>query len=165
MARPENPFRQSVRVLGLYIRAQFIISAVETVLYAMGFAIAHVPWWLLFAVIGGICSFIPSVGSLITLSLVGLTTILVRRDWTDLALSFGVWIAVQAIEGFVLQPVLLGKPLGLRAIPVFLGLLAGSLLFGPLGLLLAVPVLAVANVFWQYFRNRNAERRLRKSGA
>ena len=105
-------------------------------------------------VVGGMCSFIPSIGSLITLCLVGLTTILVRRVWTDLAITFGVWVAVQAIEGFVLQPVLLGRPLGLRAIPVFLALLGGSILFGPLGLLLSVPVLAVANVFWQHYRNR-----------
>jgi predicted PurR-regulated permease PerM len=165
MPRADNPFWQSARVLGLYIRAQLIISAVETVLYAVGFAIAHVPWWLFFAVVGGICSLIPSLGSLITLSLVGITTMLVRRDWMDVAIGFGVWVAVQAIEGFVLQPVLLGRPLGLRALPVFLGLLAGSLLFGPVGFILAVPVLAVANVFWQYFRNRNAERRLEKRRA
>ena len=68
-----NPFRDSVRVLGLYIRAQIIISVIDTVLYATGFAIAHVPWWPLFALIGGVCSLIPSVGSLIPLVLVGLT--------------------------------------------------------------------------------------------
>src|SRR3954453_21314473 len=165
MPRADNPFWQSARVLGLYIRAQLIISAVETVLYAVGFAIAHVPWWLFFAVVRGIFSLIPSLGSLITLSLVGIPIMLVRRDWMGVAIGFGVWVAVQAIEGFVLQPVLLGRPLGLRALPVFLGLLAGSLLFGPVGFILAVPVLAVANVFWQYFRNRNAERRLEKRRA
>jgi hypothetical protein len=52
-----------------------------------------------------------------------------------------------------------GRPLGLLAIPVFLGLLAGSLLFGPVGFILAVPVLAVrmcsGNTF--EFDTQNAE--------
>jgi putative heme transporter len=165
MSPSGNPFRQSVRVLGLFIRAQLIIAAVEMLLYATGFAIARVPWWPLFALIGGICSFIPTIGSLIPLSLVGVTMLLAGRDWTDLAIAFGVWLAVQIVEGFFLQPVLLGRPLGLRAVPVFLALLAGSFFFGPVGFVLAVPVLAVANVFWRYFRARHLERSLGKPGA
>ena len=65
MVSSDNPFRQSVRVLGLFIRSQLIIAAVETLLYATGFAIAHVPWWPLFALIGGFCSFIPTLGTMI----------------------------------------------------------------------------------------------------
>jgi|SRR5947209_10796667 len=162
MPPSNNPFQRAARVLGLYIRSQLIISGIEILLYATGFAIAHVPGWPLFALIGGICSLIPSIGSLIPLGLVALTMLVADRNWTHLAIAFGTWLATQAIEGFVLQPLLLGRPLGLRAVPVFVALVAGSLLFGPLGLVLAVPVLAVANVFWQYFRNRNLERSLGK---
>ena len=152
MASSDNPFRQSARVLVLFIRAQIIIAIVDTLLYAIGFGIAHVPWWPLFGVIGGLCSFIPSVGSLIPLSLVAIVMLLGHRSWTDLAVAFGGWLVVQIVEGFVLQPVLLSKPLGLRALPVFLALLAGSIFFGPIGFVLAVPILAVTNVFWRYFR-------------
>jgi predicted PurR-regulated permease PerM len=91
--------------------------------------------------------------------------LLADRDWTDLAIAFGAWLVVQALEGFVLQPVLLSRPLGLRALPVFLALLAGSFFFGPVGFLLAVPVLAVANVFWRHFRDRDLERSPGKHGA
>lgn len=157
MATPDNPFRQSVRVLGLFIRSQFIIAGVDTVLYAIGFAIAHVPAWPLFALIGGFCSFVPSIGSLIPLALVGVTMLLAARSWTEMAIAFGIWVVVQGLEGFVLQPILMSKPLGLRALPVFIALLAGSFFLGPIGFLLAVPVLAVANVFWQYFRRRRRE--------
>lgn len=155
MAPSANPFLQSVRVLGLFIRSQLIIAAIDTILYAIGFALAKVPAWPLFALIGGFCSFIPNIGSLIPLLLVGVTMLFADRDWTDLAIALGAWLAVQAVEAFVLQPILLSKPLGLRVVPVFLALLAGGLFFGPVGFLLAVPVLAVANVFWQYFRRRN----------
>jgi putative heme transporter len=158
MAPSGNPFRQSVRVLGLFVRSQLIIAGINTVLYAVGFAIASVPGWPLFALVGGVCSFIPGVGSLIPLALVGLTMLLADRAWTSLAIAFGAWLLVQVVEGFVLQPVLLSKPLGLRTLPVFLALLAGSLLLGPVGFVLAVPVLAVANVFWRHFRDRDLAR-------
>jgi putative heme transporter len=164
MSPSGNPFRQSVRILGLFIRSKLIIATLDTLLYATRFAIAHVPWWPLFALIGGFCSFIPTLGSLISLSLVAVTMLLAHRGWMNLAIAFGTWLVVQAVEGFVLQPVLLSRPLGLRALPVFLALLAGGLFFGPLGVVLAVPVLAVANVFWQYFRARNSERSLGKPG-
>ncbi len=153
-AKPKNPIRESVRVLGLYVRSTIIIATIDSILYAIGFAIAKVPLWPLFALIGGFCSFIPSFGSLIPLSLVATAMLIASRDWTHLAIAFGTWLFVQILEGFVLQPILLSKPLGLRVLPVFLALIAGSLFFGPIGFLLAVPVLAVVNVFWRYFRDR-----------
>lgn len=155
--RAGNPVRESVRVVGVYVRSQIIIASIDTVLYALGFAIAGVPFWPLFAFIGGFCSFIPSFGSLITLALVATSMLIAGRDWTHVAIAFGCWLVVQIVEGFVLQPILLSKPLGLRALPVFLALIAGSLVFGPIGFLLAVPVLAIANVFWRYFRDRSPQ--------
>jgi len=50
-------------------------------------------------------------------------------------------------------------------VPVFLALVVGGLFFGPIGFLLAVPILAVANVFWQYFRSRKAEHSIEKEQA
>ncbi len=154
-ARVDRPFRESVRVLGIYLRAQIVIAVIITVLYAIGFFIAHVPVWPLIAILGGISSLIPRFGSLIALVLVAIAMIPAYHDLTRLLIAFGTWVIVQGLEGFVLQPVLLSKPLGLKALPVFLALLAGGMFFGPIGLLLAVPVLAVANVFWRYFRDRS----------
>jgi predicted PurR-regulated permease PerM len=63
-------------------------------------------------------------------------------------------VLIQGLEGFVIAPQLLSKPLGLRPWPVFLALLAGSFFFGPIGFFLAVPILAVGAVFWRYFLNK-----------
>jgi predicted PurR-regulated permease PerM len=162
MAAPERPvkidrpFRESVRVLGIYVRAQIAIAVIETILYAIGFGIAQAPLWPLLAILGGVSSLIPSFGSLISLVLVAAAMLLAQRDLTHLLIAFATWVMVQGIEAFVLQPILLSKPLGLKALPVFLALLAGGIFFGPIGFLLAVPVLAVSNVFWRYFRDRSA---------
>ena len=151
---PGNPFRDSVFVLGRYVRAQMVISAILMALYATGFGAAKVPWWPLIAVIGGLANFIPRVGSLVPLVLAAMTIGWVDWNLYHFLIAFAAWLVVQILEGFFITPRLLSKPLGLRPLPVFVALLAGSFLFGPLGLFLAVPILAVAAVFYRYFQNR-----------
>ncbi len=150
--RIEDPVRESFRVLGLYIRAQFLIAGILAILYGIGFAIAHVPLWPVIAIIGGLSNLIPRVGSLIPLALVVIADLIGDRNWTHFAIAFIAWVIIQALEGFFITPRLLSKPLGLKPLPVFLALLAGGLFFGPIGVLVAVPVLAIALVFWRYWR-------------
>lgn len=155
MPPTDNPFRESVFVLGRYLRAQVVICAILTMLYAVAFGIARVPLWWLIAPLGGLANLIPRVGSLIPLGLAALTIGWVDWNLNHFLIAFAGWVVVQGLEGFWITPRLLSKPLGLRPLPVFIALLAGSFLFGPLGLFLAVPVLAVAAVFYHYFERRN----------
>jgi predicted PurR-regulated permease PerM len=152
--RIDNPFRESIRVLGIYAKAQIIIVIVDTVLYAIGFAIAHMPFWYVVAVLAGACTIIPRIGSLMGLAIAGIVGFFGDLTLMQLLIVFADWVIVQGIEGFYLTPKLMGRPLGLRPLFVFIALLAASFLFGPIGFLLAVPILAVGNVFWRYFRER-----------
>lgn len=149
-----SPVRESVRVLGVYVRAQLLIAVTLAILYGIGFAIARVPLWPLVAILGGVCSIIPLVGSLVPLALSACFILLLDQNLTHLAMAFGAWVVIQVVEGFFLTPRLMGKKLGLKPLGVFLALIVASLFFGPIGILLAVPVLAVANVFWRYFSRR-----------
>jgi predicted PurR-regulated permease PerM len=108
------------------------------------------------AVLAGACNAIPRIGSLMGLAIAAVVAFFGDLSITNFLIVFGTWVVVQGIEGFYLTPKLLGRPLGLRPVLVFFALLAGSLLFGPIGFLLAVPALAVGNVFWRYFRDRSA---------
>jgi len=149
-----EPITQSVRVLGLYVRARILIAGILTVLYAAGFAFARVPLWPLIAIAGGLASLIPRFGVLVPLVLIAIADLIGGADLLHWAYAFGVWFAILIVDEFILTPRLLSRPLGLRPLPVFLVLLAGSFFFGPIGFVLAVPLLAVAAVFWRYFRDR-----------
>ena len=159
-----NPVRESVYVLGRYIRAQILIAAILTALYAIGFGIARVPLWWAIALVGGVSSFIPRIGSLFPLALAAAAIAWVDWNLTHFLIAFASWIVIQTLEGFFITPRLLSKPLGLRPLPVFVALLAGSILFGPVGLLLAVPLLAVAAVFYRHFRKMQDSRDALNSG-
>ncbi len=150
----DNPLKASARVLGLYARATLLITASEAVLYGIGFAVARVPLWPLLAILCALAGLIPRIGSVIGIAIVLFADWIGDGGWTGLTIALGTWLVVQAIEGFWLTPRLMGKPLGLKPVAVFLALICGSLLFGPLGLFLAIPVLAIALVWVRYFRGR-----------
>ncbi len=160
MSSPGNPFRDSIYVLGRYLRAQLLIALILIALYAIAFGFARVPLWPVIAVFGGLAFFIPRVGSLVPLALAAISIGWVDWNLEHFLIAFAAWLAIQVLEGFFITPRLLSKPLGLRPVPVFLALLAGSFLFGPIGLFLAVPILAVAAVFYRYFRNQRSPNRL-----
>jgi predicted PurR-regulated permease PerM len=151
-----NPFRESGRVLGTWLMGQILITGITTVLYAVGFYFSRVPLWPLVALLNGLLYLVPRIGGLIGLAIAAACGFFGELDVNHWAILLGTWILVQAIEGFILTPKILGDRLGLSPMLVFLALIAGSFFFGPVGLIAAVPVLAVAGVWWRYFNKRGA---------
>jgi predicted PurR-regulated permease PerM len=149
-----GPVRDSFRVLGIYVRGQVLLCLVLAALYAAAFWALHVPYWHIIGIAGGLASVVPRIGSLLPLGLA-----VFSLDFTDAPLSrylilLGIWLLIQAVEFLVLLPRLVSRPLGLKELPVLAALLLGSLAFGPIGLILAVPLLAVGTVLWRHFRRR-----------
>ena len=67
-----------------------------------------------------------------------------------LALVLGVFAVGQALESFILTPWLVGDRIGLHPVAVIFAIMAGGKLFGFLGVLLALPVAALAMVMLRY---------------
>jgi predicted PurR-regulated permease PerM len=66
------------------------------------------------------------------------------------------YVVAQGLEGFYLTPKIMGRRLGLSPWIVFLAILVGGLVFGPLGVLFAAPVAAVVAVLWRRRQRANA---------
>jgi predicted PurR-regulated permease PerM len=75
----------------------------------------------------------------------------------ELALAVGWYLVVQGLESFVLTPRIVGKSLGMHPVTVIVALMIGGDLLGFLGLLIAVPVAAVVQVFAQDLVTRYRE--------
>jgi predicted PurR-regulated permease PerM len=150
-----EPVRDSFRVLGVYLRGQLLLCVILSALYALAFWAIQVSYWYVVGVLGGLASVIPSIGSLIPLGLAALILVFSDAPGSRYLLLLGVWLIIQGLEFFLLLPRLIGRPLGLKELPVLAALLLGSLIFGPVGLLLAVPILAIGMVFWRYLRRLN----------
>ena len=75
-------------------------------------------------------------------------------DWQHLAGVAVVFTVGQIIESYWLTPKLVGDRIGLHPMAVIFAVTAGGTLFGFLGMLLALPVAAVANVLLRYAHER-----------
>ncbi len=141
--------KEVLGTVGGYLAGQIKIAAIVGLLYTIGFAIAGVPGWFIVGPIGGALNVIPVVGSVAALLLAEFVTLFGDAELYNFIAVLATFVVVQAIEGFYLTPTLLGRRVGLRPLTVFVAIAVGGLAFGPLGLLLAVPVAAVVAVVWR----------------
>ncbi|WP_132471490.1 AI-2E family transporter [Rhodococcus sp. SMB37] len=135
--------------LGGFIRTQALVSFIDALFIGIGLVILGVPLAPVLAILTFIGGFIPIVGAFVAGALAVLVA-LVANGFTTAVIVLILIIAVQQIEGNVLQPVLQSKSMKLHAVVVLLAVTAGASLFGIVGAFLAVPVAAVTAVVIRY---------------
>jgi len=138
-------------VLGGFIRGQLLVCLVLAVLYSVGLMMIGVDLALLIGILSGAAFVIPYLGTILGTALAGLMAVAKFHDLLHPAMVVGWFCLVQALEGTVITPRLVGNRVGLHPLGTILAVLAGGELFGFLGLLLAVPVTASANVLFRHF--------------
>ena len=131
--------------LGAYLKAQAQNAAVLVLLFIVAFAITGVPWWALTGFLCGLINLIPYFGSLIALGLAILLKWAVTNDWIQIAYVALAWLVIQIADGFLLSPRAAGRA-GVNPFLSILLTIAAGFVFGPLGMLLAVPVTAIVLV-------------------
>jgi predicted PurR-regulated permease PerM len=136
--------------LGGFIRTQAIVSLVDAVLIGIGLVIVGVPLAYALAIITFIGGFVPIVGAFVAGGLAVLIA-LVANGPVNALIVLGIILAVQQLEGNVLQPWLQSKSMKLHAVIVLLAVTLGASTFGVIGAFLAVPVAAVSAVAVRYY--------------
>ncbi|WP_374611008.1 AI-2E family transporter, partial [Gordonia sp. (in: high G+C Gram-positive bacteria)] len=143
--------------LGGFIRTQAIVSFVDAALIGLGLFILGVPLASVLVVITFLGGFIPIVGAFVAGALAVLIA-LVSNGLTTALIVLGIILAVQQLEGNVLQPWLQSKSMDLHAVIVLLSVTLGGTLFGITGAFLAVPAVASLAVVLRYLNEQIAER-------
>lgn len=132
----------AVTVLGGYIRGTAVIAFVDAVFIGIGLAILQVPLALPLAVIVFLGAFIPLVGATVAGILAALVALVANGPIVAL-IVIAIVIAVNQIEGDLLQPVVMAQALKLHPLVILASLTAGTILGGIVGAVLAVPLAAV----------------------
>ncbi|WP_425577637.1 AI-2E family transporter [Nocardia callitridis] len=145
----EEVFGRIWATLGGFIRTQALVSLIDAIFIGAGLVILGVPLALVLAVITFLGGFVPMVGAFVAGALAVLVA-LVGNGFTTALIVLGIIIAVQQIEGNVLQPVLQSRSMKLHAVIVLLAVTGGGSLYGIVGAFLAVPVAAVVAVIVRY---------------
>jgi len=152
--------RESDEVLGGFLRGQFSVMLSLGTLYAIGLYAVGLDLGILIGFVAGLVSFVPYLGAFIGVSSAVIAALVQYGDALHVMLVLGVFIVGLTMEGFVLVPWLVGDKIGLHPVAVIFAVLAGGQLFGFLGMLLALPVAAVANVLLRYAHGRYTHSRL-----
>lgn len=141
MERLQNAWE---KILQGYVRGLSLVCLFLATFYGLGLTLSGVKYGLAIGVIAGFLSFIPYLGSLIgfiasvILLLVYPSSVI---NWIGLGITFG---AAQFFESYLVTPRLVGKNIGIHPGVVLLLILLGSQLGGIMGMLIAVPLGAIA---------------------
>lgn len=139
------------RALMAFIKGQLLVMVLLGAIYAVQLQLIGLELGLSIGMIAGIASFVPYLGfgiGFVAAIIAGLFQF--GLDWTHLSLIVGAFLVGQAVEGYVLQPLLLGDKIGLSPLWVIFAVLAGASLLGFVGMLIALPVSAVINVLFRH---------------
>jgi predicted PurR-regulated permease PerM len=137
--------RRLNRAIGGYFRGQLVIATIVGVLSGLGMWAIGLPFALVIGVITGVTNLIPMIGPWVG-GVPAVIIALTMEDVTTAIWAVLILFVVQQVESSWISPVIMKRAVKLHPAVVMLALLAGGTLFGFIGLLLAVPVMAVLKV-------------------
>lgn len=132
-----------------YVRATVLVAFADALGIGIGLAILRIPLALPLAALVFLGAFIPVVGATLS-GVVAILVALVTHGPLSALIVLGIVIAVQQLEGHVLQPLIMGRAVALHPLAVILAITTGVVTAGIVGGLVAVPVLAVVNTAVRY---------------
>jgi predicted PurR-regulated permease PerM len=139
------------RVLAGFVRGQMTVCLILGIFYAVALMAIGLHFGLLIGVFAGLISFIPFVGSIVGGALsIGVALAQFWGDWVWIGAVVLIFVAGQAIEGNFLTPKLVGGKVGLHPVWLMFALSAFGVVFGFVGLLVAVPAAAAIGVIGRF---------------
>ncbi len=137
------------RAFGGFLRAQIILAAVQALLVAIVGSVFGIPYLFLVGTLSALAMLIPFFGPPLALIPPIVAAWIYVPQW--FLVIAALLIAVQTVLVNWLQPRLMRDALGMHPILVLVGLLIGAQVAGVWGALFGIPVIAVINVFINYF--------------
>src|SRR6201998_4452663 len=139
-----------------YVRATFLVALTDAAGVGAGLAFMGIPLALPLASLVFLGAFIPLVGAVIA-GFLAVVVALLSKGFIDALITLGLIIAVQQLEGHVLQPLVMGRAVSIHPLAVVLGISTGGVLAGIVGALLAVPTIAFFNSAVRVLLDRTAD--------
>jgi predicted PurR-regulated permease PerM len=140
------------RAMAGVIRGQGGVILVLCIYYATSLSVTGLNFGLAIGLIGGLLSFVPYVGFLTGFAL-SMTVAMVQfwpDQWVFILIVLSIYLIGQFLEANILYPKLVGQSININPVWLMFALFAFALLFGFVGLLLAVPLAAISGVLTRY---------------
>jgi len=141
------------RIVGAYLRGQFIVVVISAVNLSFGFYLVGVPYALVLGIFAGLTNFIPTFGLWLSITITSLVAASLGDPWYLYLPGIYIVFAIeQVLESGFIVPRIVGHHVGLHPLLIMLSLLLFGFMFGFLGLLIAVPSAALISVFYEQYK-------------
>lgn len=138
-------FQDMAATLRAWVVGQMLAMTVLAVLTAIGLWILGVPFWLAFGIFTGLVAIVPFFGTLVS-TLLPAVFVVASGDWIKVVLVILLGVVVHVFEANVVVPRIMQHKVSLPPVLTISGVLIMGTLLGAIGLIVAVPILAVTLV-------------------
>jgi len=149
--------------LGLWARGQLVLMTTIGIATGIAYSLLGLPGALLLGLIAALMEIVPIVGPL--LGAIPALLIATTISTQTVALTLGIYLLLQLIEGNVLVPLIMRNSVGLSPFLVLVSLLVGGTVGGPLGAIVSVPVVAGITVVLERLQDRKTPVPIDPAGA
>jgi len=136
--------------VGRYLRMQFLINAGYGVAVSMGLWLIGVPSAIMWGVLGFSLRFLPYIGPWIAAIMPILVSLAISDGWTKSILVVGMYVGYELLLNNVAEPMLYGSSVGVSTVGVIISAIFWTWLWGPIGLILAMPMTVCLVVLARY---------------
>jgi predicted PurR-regulated permease PerM len=137
--QPLHKLSDLVDSLSTYAKIKAAVSLLTGVLIWLGLSVMGVKYPVLWGLLAFLLNFIPTIGSIIAAFPVLLLALL-SFDPVLLLMIIGLYLTVNILVGNFVEPIWMGGEVGLSTLIVFMSMVFWGWLFGPVGMLLSVPL-------------------------
>jgi predicted PurR-regulated permease PerM len=145
--RAQSVMSASARALRLWFMGQMVSMALVGTLSGLAFWAIGLPLPIGLGFVAGVSNFIPLVGPI--LGAVPAVVLALAEDWTAVLWTIAAIVVIQHVEGYVLMPLVQRRAVDVSPALVLFAIAAFGVLFGWLGVALAVPLTVVLMVIIQ----------------
>jgi predicted PurR-regulated permease PerM len=140
LSRMTQAMSDASRRISRYFLLQVAVNVVYGSLVCMALYFIGLPHWFLFGALAFLCRFVPYVGAPIAALTPTILSLAVFPGWSHTALIFGVFVLLEIVTANYVEPHVYGRHTGLSTLAVLIAAAFWTLIWGPIGLILSVPL-------------------------
>lgn len=139
------------REISRYLLTIALINCGLGLVIGLGLWAIGMPDPLVWGVAAALLNFLPYIGALTGIVTVGVISLVTFQSFGYALMAPLFYFAAQVLEGQFITPMIVGRRLELNSVSIFIALAFWTWLWGPIGSLIAVPLLVVVKVFCDHF--------------
>ncbi len=128
------------RRISRYFLLQVAVNVVYGSLVCIALYFIGLPHWFLFGALAFLCRFVPYIGAPIAALTPTVLSLAVFPGWSHTALIFAVFVLLEIVTANYVEPHIYGRHTGLSTLAVLIAAAFWTLIWGPIGLILSVPL-------------------------